>query len=66
MIQGFQRYLDFEIRTNESKVMQLNVLQTLTCWWRKRVQILGTKIVEFVIGTVLKRCAKFHNFLPER
>jgi len=27
---------------------------------------LGTKIVEFVIGTVLKRYAKFHNFLPER
>ena len=27
-------YLVFEIQTNESKVIKLNVLQTLTCWWR--------------------------------
>ena len=46
MIQGFQRYLICEIWTNESKVIHLNGLQTLTCWWRYRVHCLGMKVFD--------------------
>ena len=34
MVQGIQRYLVFENRTNGSKVMCTNVPETLTHLWR--------------------------------
>ena len=66
LIQRFQQYLICEIWTNESTVIQLNALLTLTCWWRQRVHSSGIKILDVDHGTVLNTCAKFHNFLPKR